>query len=162
LIAELRGTPADVLGAWPNKLLSTQAYAAARTFGIENPAVIHFMSVQLLDRGLARLLATGSSWEVEFRPKRAVCYYKHDAAFAPRIVALLNDAWADVAAHDAHHKESNHFQIAQTWADCELAMGHPEQAMAALQSFLTRYPQAEYFDKVEQRIREILAAKSTS
>jgi TolB-like protein len=104
--------------------------------------------------------AGGSDRLVEV--KRAICYYKLDAAWPREAVRLLERGVEVVAARakadpgNDGWRDRETIDLVQTQAQVLLALGKTEDAVAKLQGLLTRYPKSRKFAETDEMIRVIL------
>jgi TolB-like protein len=96
--------------------------------------------------------------------RKKICFHKAEPALAEASLKLLDGAIAELAANREDYERS--------WADEEtvyvldemaminLALGKSEQALAKLQTILTRFPKSPSFQKTEDKLRAILSGQT--
>jgi TolB-like protein len=130
----------------------------AEELGIADPGEYSFLSPQLVMRDLAQLIMFGTPpFFGDLRIAKPVCYYKVEPGLSAQSMKLLDDALVDIAAHERDFRERESIRTLQLHAKIHVLLGQPEQAIAKLQSALTRYPKAEEFDETEAMLKGILS-----
>jgi TolB-like protein len=130
----------------------------AEELGIADPGEYSFLSPQLVMRDLAQLIMFGiPPFFGDLRIAKPVCYYKIESGLSAQSMKLLDDALVDIAAHEHQFPEREASRTLHLHAKIYLLLGQPEQAIAKLQSALTKYPKAEEFEETEAMLKGILS-----
>ncbi|TNF27306.1 MAG: hypothetical protein EP329_19670 [Deltaproteobacteria bacterium] len=131
----------------------------ARELGLgSSPAHLAFMSPQTVNRGLASFALTGKpDLFASVRPAVAPSLAVLDASYAEPGLALLDEALADIAAHEKRFKDRETIRTLDLYGECLLALGRPVEAIARWQKVLDDYPTASEFGKIEEKIKKVLA-----
>jgi uncharacterized caspase-like protein len=130
----------------------------AEEIGIMLPGEYAFLSAHLVMRDLAGLLMFGTPpFFGDIRFPGAICYYKLDPSWAAQSTRLLDNALDDIAAHERFYKERESIRTLHEYANVYLELGRPEQAIAKLQTVLTRYPKSHEFVATKDMLERIVA-----
>jgi TolB-like protein len=130
----------------------------AEEIGIADPGEYSFLSPQLVMRDTAQLIMFGiPPFFGDLRIAKPVCYYKVESGLSAQSMKLLDDALVDIAAHEHSFPERESIRTLHEHAKIYLLLGQPEQAIAKLQTALTKYPKAQEFDETETMLKGILS-----
>jgi tetratricopeptide (TPR) repeat protein len=129
----------------------------AEEMGISDPGEYSFVSPQLVMRDTAQLIMFGiPPFFGDLRIAKPVCYFKLDPGLSAQSMKLLDDALADIAIREHDFKERESIRTLHEYAKIYLLLGQPEQAIAKLQTALTKYPKAQEFNDTEAMLKGIL------
>lgn len=124
------------------------------------PDRIAFASPQVIARMLAEFLCLGwpglhNSLLLHLAPPPAAL----DARWEAEAKTLLDEAIADIAAHEKRYGERETVRALRLYGECLFARGRKMEAIARWQSILDTYPTNPDFDTVEGLIRDALGAE---
>lgn len=140
-----------------NREVGPEDEKLAQELGIADPGEFTFLSPQLVMRNLSQLLMFGTPpFYGDLRIPKPVCYYKLDPGLTAQAMKLLDDALAEIAIREHDVKERESIRTLHQYAKIYLLLGQPEQAIAKLQTALTKYPKAEEFNETEAMLKGIL------
>lgn len=165
----------DIMGECIKGCLDKETEELMHSLEIQHPGALHNTTPHGMIEDFVGLVMFGippqtmgpSGPRVPF--KRAVCFYKLDAAYPKGSVAWLERAQKAIDEHAAADKddagawkENRTIEILQDQAQVYLALGKPEEAVSRLQTVLTRYPKSKKFDETEGMLRAILSGSRTA
>ena len=144
-------------GALPDEDL-----ARAKIVGLgEWPGVWAFAAVHSVARHLGGLIVLGRpSIFLDLRVHTDPSLAEVDPQYAPRALAFLDEAVADLRAYPPKHDADREMlRTLELYGDCLLRLGRTSEAIAKWQLILDTFPGAEEFAGVESKIKGALATQ---
>jgi hypothetical protein len=150
------------------KCIDDETNRLLRELELHHPTLSRSTSPDEIATDLAAVLIFGVVGEDSFGPRvkmgRPVCLHRLDPAFGKASLAALERALKAVdeqAAADRDRaggwRDGHTIELYQMQALVWLALGKAEDAVARLQTILTRYPKSSHFAETEAMLRAVLA-----